>query len=193
MGVVLLEFEEPIVDAVGVYRARACGRVAEDGRCEGWIEFDSVSGGPTLRTERETTQPNWQDLEYWATGLSAVYLQGALQRARTVVVLVPPEPPQPSTFDRPAERVRVAEPPLGRPVLDPIAVYAQGEAVLRSQLEALDLAHLEVLARVYAPTAFRGVALGAAPERAVLEEAVIAVARASASRPPSPVRPASAE
>ena len=34
-----------------------------------------------IATGRETTQPNRTDTEYWATGLSEVYLEGALQRA----------------------------------------------------------------------------------------------------------------
>ena len=36
--------------------------------------------GETLRSFRETTQPNLTDLRYWATGLTPVYLEGALER-----------------------------------------------------------------------------------------------------------------
>ena len=32
-------------------------------------------------TDRETTQPNLRALEYWATGLTPAYLEGALDRA----------------------------------------------------------------------------------------------------------------
>ena len=34
-----------------------------------------------VRSGRETTQPNLTDLEYWAQGLTPVYLEGALRRA----------------------------------------------------------------------------------------------------------------
>lgn len=41
-------------------------------------------GGATLRTGRETTQPDREDLLCWATGLEPVYLEGALARAERV-------------------------------------------------------------------------------------------------------------
>jgi hypothetical protein len=34
-----------------------------------------------VRPARETTQPNRRALEYWATGIEPVYLEGALVRA----------------------------------------------------------------------------------------------------------------
>ena len=37
--------------------------------------------GAAVRSGRETTQPNRQDTAYWATGLTPVYLEGALGRA----------------------------------------------------------------------------------------------------------------
>jgi hypothetical protein len=48
----------------------------------GWLEFLPVAGGPTLSTDRETTQPDRDALSYWASGLERVYLEGALSRAR---------------------------------------------------------------------------------------------------------------
>jgi hypothetical protein len=39
-----------------------------------------------MRTDRETTQSNHEDLAYWATGLGDAYLQGAFSRARRVGV-----------------------------------------------------------------------------------------------------------
>jgi hypothetical protein len=62
--------------------ARACGGQREDGMWEGWIEFVAEDGRAVLNTARETTQPNLADLNYWATGLTPVYLEGALARAR---------------------------------------------------------------------------------------------------------------
>lgn len=80
--VVLLQFENAVTGEDGQgYIARVCGRQAADNMWEGWIEFDPGGGAPVLRTPRETTQPNQPDLEYWATGLTEAYLQGALERA----------------------------------------------------------------------------------------------------------------
>lgn len=78
----LLEYETPIANAEGVtYRAAAYGRERDDGKWEGFIRLRSAATGAVVETERETTQPNLVDLEYWATGLSRVYLEGALRRA----------------------------------------------------------------------------------------------------------------
>jgi hypothetical protein len=49
----------------------------------GWLEFRPVTGkGQPLRTGEETSQPTREAVEYWATGLEPVYLEGALERAR---------------------------------------------------------------------------------------------------------------
>jgi hypothetical protein len=64
------------------YEVEACGGTTPDGLWEGWLEFSpSESALPVLRTDRETTQPNRQALEYWATGLEPVYFEGAFNRA----------------------------------------------------------------------------------------------------------------
>lgn len=84
MAEVLFEFQTSVCAGDGsLYRARACGGEAGDGtgRWQGWIEFVPADGGPTIRTQRETTQPNRTDTAYWATGLTPSYLEGALQRA----------------------------------------------------------------------------------------------------------------
>lgn len=83
MSEVLVEFDEPIRGPFGaLYFARATGRQRDDGLWEGWIDFTPVAdGAPALHSGRETTQPNRVDLEYWAQGLSKVYLEGALARA----------------------------------------------------------------------------------------------------------------
>ncbi|HUQ98252.1 MAG TPA: hypothetical protein VM166_02290, partial [Gemmatimonadaceae bacterium] len=44
------------------------------------VEFIGTAGEP-ISSGRESTQPNRTDLEYWAQGLTKVYLQGALARA----------------------------------------------------------------------------------------------------------------
>ena len=68
-------------DSDGVYdRARVYGERQADGRWAGFIEFVGVDGR-VVRTPRETTQRNPDDLAYWATGLEPVYFEGALDRA----------------------------------------------------------------------------------------------------------------
>ena len=83
MSEILVQFAELVTDENGrPYLARACGApMPNDTLWQGWIEFIPVEGGPTIASGRETTQPNRTDTEYWATGLTPVYLEGALQRA----------------------------------------------------------------------------------------------------------------
>ena len=81
MAEVLLEFAEPVTSEDGrIFVARACGSEMNGGLWQGWIEFVPVGGGEPLRSARATTQPNRQDTVYWATGLTPVYLDGALRR-----------------------------------------------------------------------------------------------------------------
>jgi hypothetical protein len=84
MPVLLVKYDEAITDPAGSrYFAQAAGRKRDDGLWEGWLEFVPVSeSGEMLTSGRETTQPNRKDLDYWAQGLSKVYLQGALARAK---------------------------------------------------------------------------------------------------------------
>ena len=64
---------------------RAMGEQRLDGTWIGWLEFVSVNGnGTTLRTDRETTQPNRVTLDYWATGLEPLYFEGAFERAQII-------------------------------------------------------------------------------------------------------------
>ena len=69
-----------------VYHVRVCGALLNETLWEGWIEFASAHGDVTLRSERETTQPNRTDLVYWARGLTPVYLEGSLDRALNPLV-----------------------------------------------------------------------------------------------------------
>jgi len=62
------------------YEVRAIGHERADGIWEGVIDFQHDA--TRLVTGVETTQANADALEYWATGLSALYLEGALRRAR---------------------------------------------------------------------------------------------------------------
>ena len=131
----LVDFTARIRGADGrEYFPRAFGDIADDGLWEGWIEFIPVAGGPPIRTGRETEQPNRNDLMYWAQGLTTVYLEGALDRA----------------YRDPNKRL-IVEQLFGSTVavLDPFAVYAEGEQTLRSQLAALSRDHLENIVDAY--------------------------------------------
>jgi hypothetical protein len=149
MAATLLQFQGPVAAPNGtLYVARAAGAEFDGPSWQGWIEFIPTSGGPALRTSRETTQPNRVDLEYWATGLTPVYLEGALARAIEASVKRPARPLDADVavgaiFDGPAEprhrHSTVHEPGA---VLDPFSVYRKGEALLRSQLLALSPWHL---------------------------------------------------
>ena len=82
MAEVLAQFPDLLTMSDGTkYVAQACGAPNADGLWDGWIEFLPTDGGSPLRSSRETTQPNKTDAEYWASGLTAVYLEGALDRA----------------------------------------------------------------------------------------------------------------
>lgn len=84
MTEVLVKFDEPIRNPAGaMYLAEAVGRKREDGLWEGWLEFGGLDESvPSIVSGRETTQPNRADLEYWAQGLSKIYLEGALARTQ---------------------------------------------------------------------------------------------------------------
>jgi hypothetical protein len=141
----LCEYNAPVRDAQGrLFRARACGAPLDATVWEGWVEFDPLAGGDTIRSRRETTQPNRTDAEYWATGLSEVYLEGSLKRALEGATHVPVASVRPPSFAGPAPAI-VAVPgkePTARSVLDPYSVYEKGEPLLRKQLAALSSWHL---------------------------------------------------
>jgi len=77
------QYKSTISDDAGVsYTVEACGEATTNGLWEGWLEFYPLGSDlPALRTDRETTQPNRQALEYWATGLEPIYFEGAFTRA----------------------------------------------------------------------------------------------------------------
>jgi hypothetical protein len=155
MTEVLVEFSRAVAGPSGaMYLPRACGKEREDGLWEGWIEFVPVGEGEVLRSPRETEQPNRADLAYWATGLTPVYFEGALQRA-----LRPSRPtgatgtavPQ-FARPKPGSRQPVAPPatkPVSHPVLDPFHVYAQGEGILRQELSALHAQRLREIIQAH--------------------------------------------
>ena len=99
MTEVLVNFDATMLAADGTrWTPRAVGGIADDGLWEGWIEFASADGATHMRTPRETEQPNREDLAYWATGLTQVYLEGALTRALTASSESPARAPSRSPF-----------------------------------------------------------------------------------------------
>lgn len=153
MAEVLARFNEPVVDQYRrEYRAQACGAPMPDGLWEGWIEFVPLDGGPAVRSPRETTQPNGRDAAYWASGLTPIYLEGALTRALNPTIRRVPSPAAPPLFDGPApEPVVITASRQGSAdaVLNPFSVYEKGEALLRQELGALSPWHLVNIIRAY--------------------------------------------
>jgi hypothetical protein len=153
MAEVLAQFADSVVaDEDGcAYRAQAVGAPMPDGLWEGWVEFVPLDGGAPIRTPRETTQPNFRDAAYWASGLTTVYLEGALDRALNPPIRRMPAVAEPM-FDGPAPDLTVSTP---RPivgvdaVLDPFSVYEKGEVLLRKELGALSPWHLVNIIRAY--------------------------------------------
>jgi hypothetical protein len=124
----------------------------DSGRWEGWIEFEPDPAGAVLRTPKESVQPNRQDLQYWATGLSTAYLEGALERALHPPKRSAPPPQRTPTYDGPAPRPDASRSGLGaapHAILDPFHVWMQGEDVLREELAALEGMHLRNIVRAY--------------------------------------------
>jgi hypothetical protein len=188
MAEVLLEFDNVTVGPDHrAYVARVCGRETASGLWEGWLEFDERGAIRTVRTGRETTQPNRRDLVYWATGLTAGYLEGALERALEPAEPIVPEPVQPEEphFEGPAppRRGRTADAdatiartqPKPHAILDPFAVHQQGDDLLRSELGALGAGHLRTIVRAYDLADMADAELDATPHGALVELIVSAV------------------
>jgi hypothetical protein len=146
MAHLLLVYEtSPLrLDDEVTFIAQAWGRERGDRTWEGWLEFVSGRGAAVLRSPRETTQPNLAALEYWASGLTPVYLAGALERALTPL---PGAGPMAETVA--VEGAAMDDMTEPRPVLNPFSVYARGEGLLRRQLGALSPRHLRAIATGY--------------------------------------------
>ena len=66
------------------FTVRVMGEQRDDGTWGGWLEFVQDGSRSVLRTGQETSQPNRGALEYWATGIEDIFLEGAVKRAREV-------------------------------------------------------------------------------------------------------------
>jgi hypothetical protein len=158
MAEILVKFDEPIAtDGGKTYFAQAAGREVEGGLWQGWLEFQTVGDeSDPLASGMETTQPNRTNLEYWAQGLTRVYLEGAL--ARAILLAEPPGEGAPidsnrSRFEEPRSRrerpLAPATPVPPRAILNPFQVYAQGEEILRRELNALSRDHIKSIVAAY--------------------------------------------
>jgi hypothetical protein len=140
MAEVLRSFDAPVTDALGTYQARAVGRHAADGMWEGWIEFVPADGnGDVLVTSVESRQPEHTHLLYWAGGLTSVYVEGALKRARNPTPTIHVRAPEQPASTAPARTIAVVAEPRGpAAVLDPFAVGTKSLDILGQELGALD-------------------------------------------------------
>lgn len=182
MAEVLVQFADMVTGPDGTpYRAQACGGEMPGGTWQGWIEFTPPEGAP-VRSGRETTQPNRQDTVYWATGLTPVYLEGALIRALEPRTTTPPDRPTASHYDEPAPRAVVEHPPANG-ILNPFSVYRKGEIILRRQLAALSPWHLVNIIRSHALSSRSPEALARLTAQELIELIVAAVQ--AESRTPS--------
>jgi hypothetical protein len=185
MSEVLLQYDTVLTaDDGSRWVGRACGRPGQGTMWEGWIEFVPLESGlRPVRSRRESTQPSRESVVYWATGLTPVYLKGALDRALDVPL--PRRVPRhvEPLFDGPAPEPELvgSTPPASTPhaILDPFAVYVQGEELLTRQLDALDLPRLRDIALAYEIT---GAHDAQTMTRTDLTTAIVAAARAAASR-----------
>ena len=83
-GVLIQEFTTRVMTEDGrVYSASAWAR-QRGNEWIGWLVF-SADDGHEITTDRETTQPDRRAVEYWASGLEPIYLDGALSRARELL------------------------------------------------------------------------------------------------------------
>lgn len=187
MAETLLQFPRRVATPNGaLYEARACGSPLSGNTWQGWIEFIPIDGGDPVRSPRETTQPNRTDTEYWATGLTDVYLQGALSRALDTPFAVPNPPLQPTVFAGPApSSIPSAADNAPTSILDPFSAYEKGEALLRRQLGALSAWHLVNIAREYELTDASVDALNRMPAVELIELIVRGVQREIGRRHPA--------
>jgi hypothetical protein len=141
---VLVTFTEPTRSKTGdLYYGRAIGRLGKDGLWEGWVEFVLAGSDELAISPRETSQPNLADLKYWAQGLSAAYLEGALERALSPAPVAPVAQERVFVESSPKPSPQSPAGASRRVVLDPFQVYGEGEGLLRNQLNALSRDHVQ--------------------------------------------------
>ena len=84
MDPVMMRLSETVSDDRGTFHALVMARERNDGSWEGWLEFVSADNDSCRYvTPIETRQHDRVTMERWASGLTVVYAEGALARART--------------------------------------------------------------------------------------------------------------
>jgi hypothetical protein len=79
------QYSGTLVDPYGrCYVARVYSARRPDDVWDGWFVFFPLDGGRALATDRETTQSNLAAIRYWASGITTLYLYGALERAQAL-------------------------------------------------------------------------------------------------------------
>jgi hypothetical protein len=84
MDAVMMQLPETVSDERGTFHVRVMARERNDGSWEGWLEFVPADNDSCRYvTPIETRQHDRVTMERWASGLTVVYADGALARART--------------------------------------------------------------------------------------------------------------
>jgi hypothetical protein len=85
MDAVMMQLSETVSDERGTFHALVMARERNDGSWEGWLEFvPQAEASGRYATPIETRQHDRVTMERWASGLTVVYADGALARARTL-------------------------------------------------------------------------------------------------------------
>jgi len=83
MDAVIMQLSETVSDERGTFHAIVMARERNDGSWEGWLEFVPADNDSCrYLTPIETRQHDRVTMERWASGLTVVYADGALARAR---------------------------------------------------------------------------------------------------------------
>jgi len=103
---------------------------------EGWLEFVPIEGDGRniVVSAAESRQPERAHLEYWAQGLTPVYVEGSLERALHPVTVRVRAAEMPVS-GAPAARVVTVTSGGPRPILDPFEVVTRVAARLLEPTE----------------------------------------------------------
>lgn len=151
MDDLLQRFETPVVGRDGnEYAVSVCGRSRPHDTWEGWLVFERKTDGREFSTQVETTQPNADGILYWASGLTAGYFDGALQRAlrpptiREVVAQGMAVVTDGVDTDGRAERISTLE----RLILGLFHARHESRLLMRSVFDELPYAHADLVRAV---------------------------------------------
>jgi len=140
MAEVIRSFAEPINHSMGTYSARVVGRLADDGLWDGWFEFvPAAHPSKVVASSIESRQHSREQLTYWASGLTVVYAEGALDRALHPIVVRTRRTEVPATTEPAARVIAAPARDLGpEAVMNPFEVGVRSLDVLKQELHALN-------------------------------------------------------